>query len=90
VSAGDELETRELMLNRFKRLISDLLRGQVTRNAFHPWEVEILLDLEACAIEARRRSEILRQYERAVERQMNLEDGPPMKLSEFLVRRARL
>jgi hypothetical protein len=77
------------MLNRFKRLIADVQRGQISRNTFEPWEVEILLDLEACQLEARRRGEILRLYERAVERQIEHEGGPPMKLSQFLVQRSR-
>jgi len=40
-------------------------------------------------LERRRRMEILRQYQRAVERQMATGPGPPMKLSEFLAIRAR-
>ena len=77
------------MLNRFRRLIGELLRGNLTRNTFEAWEVDILLDLEACELEPRRRTEIFRQYERAVQRQMDDSDGPPMKLSQFLVMRSR-
>jgi hypothetical protein len=43
--------------------------------------------LEVCALEPRRRMDTLRQYQRAVERQMETGPGPPMKLSEFLARR---
>ena len=77
------------MLNRFRRLIGEVSRGRLVRNAFAPWEVEILLDLEGCEIEPRRRDEILRQYQRAVERQLDNGPGPPMKLSRFLVLRGR-
>ena len=38
------------MLNPFNRLIGDLLRGTMSRNAFQPWEVELLLDLDACQV----------------------------------------
>jgi len=86
--AAEELIDRELMLNRFKRLIVEMMRGTVVRNSFQPWEVEILMDLETCQLERRRRLDILRQYQRAVEKQMTNGDGPPMKLSEFLVLRA--
>ena len=72
------------MLNRFRRLIGDLIRGVIARTTFQRWEVEILLDIETCQIERRRRLEMLRQYQRAVERQMAIGPGPPMKLSEFL------
>jgi hypothetical protein len=87
--SADELVELELMLNRFRRLIGEVIRGTLARNSFHPWEVEILMDLENCRLERRRRLEILRQYQRAVERQMVTGPGPPMKLSEFLAMRAR-
>jgi hypothetical protein len=84
-----ELVLLELMLNRFRRLIAELQRGTITRNDFHAWEVDLLVDFESCQLDPRRRAEILRQYERAVERQLETGPGPPMKLSEFLVLRAR-
>jgi len=84
-----ELVLLELMLNRFRRLIGELQRGTITRNDFHAWEVDLLVDFESCQLDQRRRAEILRQYERAVERQMETGPGPPMKLSEFLIIRAR-
>jgi hypothetical protein len=83
----DDIEQRELMLNRFKRLFSELMKGRIARNNFTAWEVQILLDFEACELPARRRSEILRQYQRAVEHQMETGAGPPMMLSQFLVER---
>jgi hypothetical protein len=86
---ADELIEQELMLNRFKRLMGEVIRGAVARNTFQAWEVEILLDLQDCTFERGHRLEILGQYQRAVERQMTFGPGPPMKLSEFLVVRAR-
>ncbi len=80
----DDLIQLELMLNRFNRLLAELVRGVIPRNAFEPWEVAILLDLEDCELPPRRRLEILRQYQRAVQRQMETGPGPPMKLSEYL------
>ncbi len=84
---AEDLIDRELTLNRFNRLITELTRGVLGRNSFQPWEVDILLDLENCQLE-RRRADIIRQYQRAVERQMNGGADQPMKLSEFLVLRA--
>ena len=89
MTGADDLIDRELMLNRFRRLIGEILRKETARNSFQPWEVDILVDLESCALESRRRLEILRQYQRAVERQLEIGPGPPMKLSEFLVLRAQ-
>jgi hypothetical protein len=85
---SDDIIALEIMLNRFRRLMVEVLRGVIARNSFLPWEVEILLDLDTCQLERRRRNEILRQYQRAVERQMQMGPGPPMKLSEFLEFRA--
>jgi hypothetical protein len=79
----------ELMLNRFNRLVGEVMRGALARNSFQPWEAAILMDLENCPLERRRRMDILRQYQRAVARQLMDGPGPPMKLSEFLILRAR-
>ena len=89
MTSSDDLVERELDLNRFKRLMGEVMRGQIGRNSFLAWEVDILLDFDACELEPRRRTEILRQYQRAVERQFECGPGPPMKLSQFLVERAR-
>jgi len=85
----EEFDQLEIQLHRFNKLLAEVMRGAITRNSFQPWEFEILLDLERCQIERRRRLEILRQYQRAVGKQMEHGPGPPMKLSEFLVYRAR-
>jgi hypothetical protein len=79
----------EMMLSRFNRLLIEIMRGAIARNSFQAWEMEILLDLEQCQLERKRRNEILRQYQRAVTRQMETGPGPPMKLSEFLAMRDR-
>lgn len=84
----EDLVELELMLQRFHRLIAELMGGKTGRNSFLPWELDILLDLETCQFERRRRKDILRQYTRAVDRQMQHGPGPPMKLSEFLKLRA--
>ena len=87
VLSADEYEQREIQLNRFRRLVGEVLRGQTSRNSFAPWEIELLMDFDACELPSRRRLEIIRQYQRAVERQMQTGVGPPMKLSHFLVLR---
>jgi hypothetical protein len=85
--SAEEYEQRERQLNRFRRLIGELLRGEMHRNSFEPWEIELLIDFETCQLPSRRRLEILRQYQRAVERQLETGPGPPIKLSHFLVLR---
>ncbi|MGD0771930.1 MAG: hypothetical protein ABSC05_03820 [Candidatus Solibacter sp.] len=85
--SAEDYEQRERQLNRFRRLIGELLRGEMHRNSFEPWEIELLIDFETCQLPSRRRLEILRQYQRAVERQLETGPGPPIKLSHFLVLR---
>jgi hypothetical protein len=81
---AEDIVELELMRNRFLRLMGDLRRGATERNTFEPWEVELLIDLQTCQLERKRRRQLLKQYERAVERQMDVGPGPPMKLSEYL------
>ena len=88
MTEADDLVEQELMLHRFNRLMGEIMRGAITRNAFQPWEIDLLLDIESCPLERRRRLEILRQYQRAVERQLDAGPGPPMRLSAFLAMRA--
>jgi hypothetical protein len=85
--AEDDLIDRELMFSRFQRLITEVIRGSTTRNVFQTWEIEILLDIDTCEIHPNRRIAALRQYLTAVAHQLETEQGPPMKLSEFLQRR---
>ncbi len=81
---ADDLVERELMFNRFQRLIVEVIRGETRRTVFQTWEVELLVDIESCGLEPKRRVGTLRQYLRTVERQLERGPGPPMKLSEFL------
>ena len=74
----------ETVLAQFNRLIQELLRGNMNRNTFRPWEIDILLDIETCEIREATRRETLRRYQRAVQRQMEKGAAKPMKLSEYL------
>ncbi len=85
----DEVVSTAIILDRFRRLISDLQGGTITHNDFQDWEVEILLDIESLPLEGRLRREILQQYEIAVERQLESGTRRPMRLSEFLILRGR-
>jgi hypothetical protein len=74
----------EARLNRFNRLMQELIRGSVTRNTFHPWEIEILLDIEACQLREPVKRETLRRYQKAVQRAMDKGAATPFRLSEYL------
>ena len=72
---------------QFNRLIRELLRGQINRNTFRPWEVELLLDIEDCGLRESAKDSALRRYQKAVQRQLEKGATAPMKLSEFLKRK---
>jgi hypothetical protein len=74
----------EARLNRFNRLMQELIRGSMNRNTFHPWEIEILLDIEACQIREPVKRETLRRYQKAVQRSMEKGAPTPLRLSEYL------
>lgn len=80
----DFLPDSETVLAQFNRLIQELLRGNMNRNTFRPWEIEVLLDIEACNLRDASRRETLRRYQRAVQRHMEKGARLPLKLSEYL------
>jgi hypothetical protein len=88
----DSLPDSETVLAQFNRLIAELLRGNVTRNTFRPWEIEVLLDIETCNLRDGNKRETLRRYQKANQRYMEKGARLPLKLSEYLeaqrVRRA--
>jgi hypothetical protein len=74
----------EARLNRFNRLMQELIRGNMNRNTFQPWEIQILLDIEACQIREPVKRETLRRYQKAVQRSMEKGAPMPLHLSEYL------
>ncbi len=87
MTAEDELVGRELMFNRLRKLIIQLVQGRIERTEFQPWEVEILVDISECELDRRKWGITLHQYLKSVRRQLDAGPGPPMKLSEYLQRR---
>jgi hypothetical protein len=85
----DEPPDLELIATRFNRLVKELLQGEVRRNAFQPWEVHLLLDLQACRLTRSRRDEALRRYQRAVQKQLDRRQLPPVRFADFVGRRKR-
>lgn len=77
-------EDSDAVLARFNKLVQELLRGNITRNTFRPWEIEILLDIEFCNLKDANKKETLRRYQRSVQRQMEKGAARPMKLSDYL------
>ena len=83
-SMHDSLPDSETVLAQFNRLIQELLRGNMHRNTFRPWEIELLLDIESCNLREASKRETLRRYQKAVQRHMEKGARLPLKLSEYL------
>ena len=80
----DSLPDSDAVLAQFNRLMAELLRGSINRNTFRPWEIEVLLDIEACNLKESAKRETLKRYQRAVQRHMEKGARLPLKLSEYL------
>jgi len=80
----DSAPDSDAILAQFNRLIQELLRGNMHRNTFRPWEIELLLDIEGCNLRDSSRREMLRRYQRAVQRHMEKGGNRPLKMSEYL------
>ncbi len=80
----DSLPDSETVLAQFNRLMQELLRGTMNRNTFRPWEIDILLDIESCELKDSNKKELLRRYQKAVQRHMDRGARLPLKLSEYL------
>jgi len=76
----------EVSIVQFNRLIQELLQGTLRRNTFQPWEVELLLDIEACALRESNRREVLRRYQKAANRDYQRGQTSLLKLSGYLER----
>lgn len=72
------------ILIQFNRLMRELEQGSVRRNCFQPWEIELLLDMDACNLPSRRKRETLRRYQKAVQRRIEQGATTPLKLSQYL------
>ena len=80
-------EDPEIILGQFNHLLTELLRGRVTRSTFRPWEVELLVDIDSCNLRDARGRETLRRYQKAVQRDMDRGAARPLKLSDYLAAR---
>ncbi len=80
----DAVSDSEIILAQFNRLMQELLRGSMNRNTFRPWEIELLLDMETCELQDGGKKDLLKRYQKAVQKQMEKGAPAPMKLSEYL------
>jgi len=70
---------------QFDQLIKELIAGKIERGRFEIWEIGILLD--SLSLSRITRPFLLRQYHKAVQRQLESGAALPMGLSQFLASR---
>jgi hypothetical protein len=80
----ESLPDSDAVLAQFNRLIQELLRGNMHRNTFRPWEIQLLLDIETCNLRETNKRDVLKRYQKAVQRHMEKGARLPLKLSEYL------
>jgi hypothetical protein len=84
----------DAILAQFNRLMQELLTGAIRRNTFRAWEIELLIDIEKCDLRGPGRREMLKRYQKAVQKHMERGGAHPFKLSEYIssqrARRERL
>ena len=81
-----ELESRLVQLDK---LLADMIAGQFRRNTFQPWEVEVLLDIQACNVGESNRKELLKRYQKAAHRWFDRGGRTLLLLSDYVARRHR-
>src|SRR5215475_5062078 len=85
------LETASLA--EFNNLIQELIQGGPSRSVFKRWEMDVLLDFGNCRVRQSSRGDVLRRYQRAVQKQFLRGEYNFQPLSVFLAeeraRRAR-
>ena len=79
-----ELPDSDAVLVQFNHLIKELLDGDIRRNSFRPWEIDILIDIESCDFGDVSKQNMLRRYQNAVRGQMEKGARLPLKLSEYM------
>jgi hypothetical protein len=74
----------DVLLAQFNRLLNELVRGTMNRNCFQPWEIEILLDIQGSTARESGRKDLLKRYQKAVQRDFERGARFPMKMSTYL------
>jgi hypothetical protein len=79
-----EIHDVELIHAQFNRLLNELIKGAINRNTFQSWEIELMLDIQACDFGDTPQKEMLKRYQKAVQRAYDKGAKMPIKLSEYI------
>ncbi len=67
----------------FCQFVQHLIAGNVRRNTFSQWEIDLLLDIGTTPMRRSSRPEMLRRYLKTVQRQLAGGAPSPIRFSEF-------
>lgn len=76
-------------MTSFNQLVQELISGTVQRHVFTQWELELLLDLQTCAIRKCARADVLRRYLKAVQQHFSEGASSLLRLSAFVEQESR-
>ncbi|MCX6610180.1 MAG: hypothetical protein NTW74_04950 [Acidobacteria bacterium] len=74
----------EIVHAQFNRLMNELIKGAINRNTFQAWEIELMLDIQAADFGDTPQKEMLKRYQKAVQRSYDKGVKMPIKLSEYI------
>jgi hypothetical protein len=84
-----EFPDRDAILAQFNLLMGELLAGDMRRSNFRPWEIDIFLDVKVCDLRGSALYQVLREYQKAVQAELEKQAQLPLKFSDFLERREK-
>ena len=73
-------------MSSVSQFVHEVISGSVRRNTFTPWELELLLDLQASRVRKGSRPEVLKRYLRAAQQDAAHGSSDLLRLSAFLAR----
>jgi hypothetical protein len=71
----------------FSQLVHDVIDGAVRRHTFSEWELELLLDLQTCAVRKSARADLLRRYLKTVHQDFAEGASSPLRFASFVERK---
>lgn len=80
----NDMRTDRMQLDSYRQFVYQLISGNVRRNTFTQWEMDLLFDLEKFPVRKSRRAQILRRYVKATNRHISDGASAPPRLAEFL------
>jgi len=77
----------EIRLVHLDNLLADMAAGQFHRTTYQPWEIEVLLDIQACNVSEPDRKALLQRYQKAAHRWFDRGGRTLLLLSDYMAKR---